>query len=53
MISVQCLLCKHYTGILTCVAYPEKIPVAILQGEHDHTKPFPGDNGIQFEKKDA
>ena len=35
--------------LVTCEAYPKKIPPEIITGEHDHTKPFPGDNGIQFE----
>jgi hypothetical protein len=34
---------------LTCDAYEERIPVEIITGEHDHTEPFPGDNGIRFE----
>ena len=25
------------------------IPEMIIVGEHDHKKPFKGDNGIQFE----
>jgi hypothetical protein len=52
--------CKHYTGIakidgtgLTevniCVAFPKGIPFEIAYGEHDHTTPYKGDNGIRFE----
>ncbi len=33
----------------SCFAFPKGIPEKILTGEHDHTKPFPGDNGIRFE----
>ncbi len=49
MQSRQCIDCKHYTGQLQCDAFPDSIPKAILTGEHDHTKPYPGDNGITFE----
>ena len=49
MQSEQCLRCAHYTGQAECEAFPDGIPVAIIQGEIDHTKPYPGDNGIQFE----
>ena len=49
MQSTQCLECKHYEGVGSCVAYPDKIPAIIFTGEHDHRKPYPGDNGIQFE----
>ena len=31
-----------------CDAYPDEIPHQILSSEHDHTKPFKGDNGIRF-----
>jgi hypothetical protein len=48
MQSNQCLECKHYTGVLTCAAYPAGIPEAILTGEHDHRQPYPGDQGITF-----
>jgi hypothetical protein len=39
--------------LLVCAAfpYPKGIPEEIAYGANDHTKPYPGDNGIQFEKK--
>ena len=44
-----CVSCthKHTTGA-TCKAFPDGIPDAILTGEHDHHKPYGGDNGILF-----
>ena len=51
-----CIECKHYdwfeTETLACAAFPKGIPEAILTGDHDHTKPYKGDNGIQFEPKE-
>ena len=44
----QCYKCKHYEGANKCKAFDE-IPNKITQGKYDHTKPFKGDNGIQFE----
>ena len=52
--------CKHYIGVIqpdgtemtetnSCVAFPKGIPIQIAYGEVDHMKPYPGDNGIQFE----
>ena len=49
----QCDSCKHYdeeNG--TCRAFKEQIPIDIIDGTHDHTKPYSGDNGIMHEKKD-
>tara|TARA_R110002096_G_scaffold275446_3_gene469203 strand:+ start:3286 stop:3462 length:177 start_codon:yes stop_codon:yes gene_type:complete len=47
--TIQCPVCIHYIKDLKCKAFPDGIPKKILIGEHDHTKPFKGDNGIQFE----
>lgn len=46
----QCVHCthKHKSGA-TCRAFPDGIPMKILLNEHDHRKPFEGDNGVQFE----
>ena len=46
----RCLDCRYYTFGVTCEAFPVGIPEKIWGGELDHTKPFPGDNGIRFEK---
>jgi len=50
MESDQCIICNNYQMSQTCKAY-NKIPFEIFSGEHDHRKPFPGDNGIRFEEK--
>lgn len=33
----------------TCNAFPYKIPDEIWHEQNDHTMPYPGDQGIQFE----
>ena len=55
----MCVGCKHFMGFIykldsgesigICTAYPSGIPNEIYYQYEDHTKPFPGDNGILFE----
>jgi hypothetical protein len=54
----QCSGCKHAqkaghrpTGeiYLRCSAFPDGIPDEIAQNLVRHTKPYPGDHGIQYE----
>ena len=46
----QCMTCAHYQGGLTCKAFPDGIPPAILRGEEDHTQPIAGDHGVRYEQ---
>ncbi len=56
MTFYSCLSCVNWIGKLegkdkpVCKAFLLGIPEEILIGEVDHTKPYPGDNGIQFEE---
>jgi hypothetical protein len=50
---VQCEACKRYRGDTTCSAFPDGIPVVILQNKHDHRAHYPGDHGTRFEPIDA
>ncbi|MBP9890050.1 MAG: hypothetical protein KBF93_27370 [Leptospiraceae bacterium] len=47
-----CVNCIHYDkveGWYNCQAFPNGIPEKIYINENDHTSPYPGDNGIQYE----
>lgn len=54
--------CKHFLGakylgageeteVVYCKAFPDGIPDEISYGTNLHTEPYPGDNGIQFERE--
>lgn len=48
----MCMYCKHYSWDgepWTCDAFPDGIPEEIAHSGFIHTKPYEGDNGIQFE----
>jgi len=47
-----CLNCKHLLWKRSCAAFPKGIPDKIWIGDDSHRKPYPGDNGIQFEALD-
>jgi len=49
LIEPPCANCVHRQSLLTCAAFPQRIPIIILIGENNHREPFPGDHGIQFE----
>lgn len=55
MKSRQCLTCTRLfetAATLSCLAYPDGIPEEILTGEVDHSQPYRGDHGIQYEPKE-
>jgi hypothetical protein len=48
-----CQTCRHlHSGEigLRCDAFTDWIPDAILSGRADHSFPYPGDNGVRYEK---
>ncbi len=53
VVSFVCSFCNNFDRSnpieRKCAAFPDGIPLQIWKGENDHTKSFPGDNGILFE----
>lgn len=52
LLPPPCAFCLHYSGDddsqdRDCLAFKE-IPDAIIEGTHDHTFPYVGDNNILF-----
>jgi len=56
MQPTQCISCKHYLGVHKCEAFGgytgDDIPSEIFTGQHDHSEPYEGDNGIRYEVSD-
>lgn len=53
MDAPQCIECQRFWTIIDpprCEAFPDGIPDDIWNGDFNHRNPYPGDNGIQFEK---
>ena len=51
--SPTCLPCKNLISSKnrTCLAFNE-IPLEIWNGDNSHTKPYEGDGGIRFQKRE-
>jgi hypothetical protein len=56
IIAPPCLYCARFrraiSGI-TCDAYPDVIPDAIVATRIDHRQQLPGDHGLRFEQDPA
>lgn len=61
-VGLQCDECAHLNADgWTCAAFPEGIPKEVMSAGHypdnpdvgDHTKPWPGDHGIQFKQREG
>jgi hypothetical protein len=54
-VDYPCKTCKHlklFSYPVCCAAYPDGVPQEILTGKEKHKKPYRGDNGIQYEKRE-
>lgn len=50
--TLQCDLCLHLRPPRSCAAFPDGIPIDVMVGNIDHTKPVLGDHGIRFRSKE-
>ncbi len=47
-----CVTCVHrFADPARCRAFPAGIPSEIRSGANDHREPFPGDNGVTYERR--
>lgn len=52
--SPICSFCVHNENFRRCEAFGDQdIPLPIWTGENPHQEPYPGDNGIRFERDPA
>lgn len=50
-IAPMCYSCVHaWATVESCDAFPNGIPIDVLDWETDHRKPIVGDTGIVFEQ---
>jgi hypothetical protein len=55
-IAIDCLDCKHLRDSInneempTCDAFPQGIPLDIINGQQSHRIPYAGDSNIRFER---
>ncbi len=56
LLMPRCVICRHFhhrvVPPITCDAFEGGIPDEFIQGDNDHSEPYPGDNGIRFEPID-
>ena len=52
----QCAYCRHLQGqrgaTIICAAFPQGIPVEIVDNEFDHKQAYPGDHGTRWEQSE-
>ena len=46
----RCFKCARYKGDLSCEAFPQGIPEAIITGKVDHDSPVDGDGGKVYKR---
>ncbi len=47
-----CIGCKHFRAgadTISCGAFPDLIPIEIIQSQADHREPYSNDHGIRYE----